>query len=76
MNKNAPIPGRLLPKRLLRRRDVQGVTGLSRSVMYALMAKGHFPKAISLVPGGRCVAWDADEIEAWVNSRICAGKGA
>ena len=63
-------------KRLLRRRQVQDITGLSRSSLYDLISKGLFPRPISLVPGGRSVAWDADAIEIWVQSRIEASRKA
>ncbi len=50
--------------RVLRRRAVEGMTGLSRSTIYARMNVGTFPSAIHL--GGRSVGWLAEEIEAWI----------
>lgn len=55
---------------LLRIKQVQHITGLSRSYIYALASDGKFPKSIPLVPGGTSVAWIATEIEEWVNQRI------
>lgn len=54
-------------KSLLRRPDVERRTGLSRSTIYARMAAGTFPRAVSL---GRAVAWVAEEIDAWIEARI------
>jgi prophage regulatory protein len=54
-------------KTLLRRPDVERRTGLSRSTIYARMAAGKFPQAVSL---GRAVAWVEAEIDAWIEERI------
>jgi prophage regulatory protein len=56
--------------RLLRRREVEARTGLSRSSIYARMAAGTFPLAVDL--GGRAVAWMENEVETWVLARIAA----
>lgn len=42
--------------------------GFSRSEIYRLIALGRFPKPIPL--GARAVAWDMDEVDAWVQGRI------
>lgn len=44
-------------------------TGLSKSTIYAMIARGEFPKA---VPLGSMARWVEDEIDAWVNARIKA----
>lgn len=54
--------------RLLRRKAVQDVTGMSRSSIYAEMKKKRFPQAVNL--GGRSVAWVEQEIELWINERV------
>ncbi len=54
-------------ERTLRRRDVEGRTGLSRSTLYAMMAQGTFPKPVRL--GARAVGWPESEIAAWLESR-------
>ena len=51
----------------LRRKQVEHITGLSRSSIYAMMAKGTFPKQRKI--GDRAVAWLKDEIDNWVASR-------
>lgn len=57
-------------KRILRRRELETAYGLSRSGIYDLMQKGSFPKPISL--GARSVGWLADEVEAWLATRVAA----
>jgi prophage regulatory protein len=54
-------------ERLMRRPDVQNVTGLSRSTIYAMMAEGTFPKPVKL--GKRAVAWREADIRNWLDSR-------
>ena len=54
--------------RLLRRRDVEALTGLRCSTLYDLMAAGRFPKPVSIGP--RAVAWVDTEIAEWQEARI------
>ncbi|WP_258806575.1 AlpA family transcriptional regulator [Pseudidiomarina sp. CB1] len=58
------------PNRILRIHEVVERTGLSKSYVYALSAKGKFPKRIILVKGGKAVGWSEREIEQWISSRI------
>jgi prophage regulatory protein len=60
--------------RLLRRRQVETLTGLKRSTIYEGMARGHFPKPIHLGP--RSVGWLANEIEDWIAARIAESRPA
>ncbi|MFH0781320.1 MAG: AlpA family transcriptional regulator [Pseudomonadota bacterium] len=53
---------------ILRLKQVQGRTGLSRSTIYDRMGKGTFPYSISL--GARAVGWLESEINAWLFSCI------
>ncbi len=55
--------------RILRRKQVETRTGLSRSTIYARIATGEFPKPINLC-GGRAVGWVEAEIDEWLQSRI------
>lgn len=57
-------------KQLLRINQVRERVGLSRSEIYRLMALQRFPRPIPL--GERARAWDADEIELFVQARIAA----
>lgn len=53
---------------LLRMPDVKQRTGLGRSVIYMLMAKGEFPQKIQI--SSRCVAWNSDDIDQWIAEKI------
>ena len=53
--------------RILRRGEVERVTGLSRSTLYSHMAEGTFPKPIKL--GRRAVGWLESAIDAWLAER-------
>ncbi len=54
--------------KFLRLSEVLNRTGLSRSTLYALMAAGHFPKNVSLMP--RVVVWVEQEIDDWMLEKI------
>jgi prophage regulatory protein len=54
---------------ILRRKQVETRTGLSRSTIYSRIANGTFPSPINL-GGGRAVGWIEAEIEEWLKSRI------
>ena len=51
---------------LLRRPQVEALTGLSRASIYAKMQKGEFPAPVRL--GRNSVAWRAADIEQWIGS--------
>lgn len=53
---------------ILRRKQVEARTGLSRSTIYAFISEGVFPKPINL--GNRAVGWIEAEIDAWLKSCI------
>jgi prophage regulatory protein len=53
--------------KILRRRDVERVTGLSRSTIYDWMRRNQFPKSIAL--GSRLVGWRESDIAAWLEAR-------
>ena len=59
---------------VIKRRGVEQRTGLSRSVIYALMAEDRFPKPIKL--SSRAVGWISEEVDAWIQSRIAAREAA
>lgn len=61
------------PLRLLRRKQVENRTGLSRSTIYARIAEGSFPRPIDL-GGGRAVGWIEAEIDAWLQARIDSSR--
>lgn len=53
---------------ILKRKQVQARTALSRSGIYQKMAEGTFPRSISLGP--RAVGWLESSIDDWIQSRI------
>jgi prophage regulatory protein len=53
---------------ILRRKQVEARTGLSRSTIYLRLQEGTFPRPINL--GVRAVGWVENEIEAWLASCI------
>jgi len=52
---------------LLRVKQVQAVTGLSRSAIYA---NEDFPPSVRI--SARCVAWPKSAIDAWIADKIAA----
>lgn len=56
------------PKILIRRKEVERLTTLSRSRIYALMQQGLFPKNIAL--SSMSVAWIEAEVQEWIAARI------
>ena len=56
--------------RLLRRREVERITGLSRSSVYRLMQDGEFPRPVRVGPAA--VRWRESDITAWLESRPVA----
>ena len=53
---------------ILRRKQVEKRTGLSRSTIYLRIQEGTFPRPINL--GARAVGWLENEIEAWLVARM------
>ncbi len=53
--------------RLLRRKEVESITGLARSTLYEVMKTGAFPAPVKL--SARTVAWRESEVAEWVRSR-------
>ena len=53
---------------ILRRKQVEKRTGLSRSTIYLRIQEGTFPRPIKL--GARAVGWLENEIEAWLAERM------
>ena len=53
---------------ILRRKQVEEKTGLSRSSIYLMLERDEFPKPIKL--GVRSVGWLESEIDEWLLYRI------
>ncbi len=55
-------------ERIIRRREVETMTGRGRSAIYEMMAEGTFPKNVRV--GKRSVGWIESEVQNWVSDRI------
>jgi prophage regulatory protein len=53
---------------ILRRREVEARTGLSRSTIYQKIKDRTFPLPISL--GSKAVGWIKTEIDEWIEKRV------
>jgi prophage regulatory protein len=56
---------------ILRRKQVEVRTGLSRSTIYTRTKAGTFPAPISLGP--RAVGWIEGDVQRWISDRIKSG---
>jgi prophage regulatory protein len=54
--------------RLIRRSELQRKVSFSMVHIWRLEKEGKFPKRIVL--GGRSVAWNEDEVDAWIEAKI------
>ncbi len=59
---------------ILRRKEVERRTGLSRSSIYAKISEGTFPPQIRL--GLRAVGWNSLSVETWIADRIAQSRKA
>lgn len=59
--------------RILRWPEVQNRTGLCRSHVHGLAAKGKFPTPIKL-GGGRASGWLESEVTAWIAERVAESR--
>jgi len=59
---------------IIRRKQVEARTGLSRSTIYNRVSEGTFPAPVNL--GVRAVGWIEGEISAWLADRITASRKA
>jgi prophage regulatory protein len=57
---------------ILRRNQVQTISGYSRSTLYARMAEGLWPRPVRL--GARAVGWPAREVAAMNEARIAGAS--
>ncbi|KGA40858.1 MULTISPECIES: helix-turn-helix transcriptional regulator [Pectobacterium] len=56
--------------RILRKKEVLHLTGISAATMYRLISKGQFPASRKLTgEAGRAVGWGLNEIQNWIQSR-------
>jgi prophage regulatory protein len=58
--------------RMLRRKEVEAITGRGRSAIYEGIAAGTFPKPVKI--GARAVAWPESAIREWIAERMEGGQ--
>ena len=58
------------PSRLVRRPEVEAMTGLPKSTLYDYLQAGTFPPPVKL--SARSVAWHLSAVQAWIDSRVSA----
>ena len=58
--------------RLLRRREVEQITGIGSSSIYRQMDRGSFPRPVKVGPNA--VRWRESDIQRWVETRPTAGS--
>lgn len=69
---NTSAHAQQLQTALIRRKEVERLTALSRSRIYDLMKQSAFPRPVVL--GAMSVAWLEVEIREWIASRIADRK--
>ncbi|MBV8774452.1 MAG: AlpA family phage regulatory protein [Deltaproteobacteria bacterium] len=59
----------IIPRReqILRKPDLESITGLDRATIARLIQKGQFPRPVRL--SLRAVGWKASDVEEWIRSR-------
>ncbi|WP_093081881.1 helix-turn-helix transcriptional regulator [Sphingobium sp. AP50] len=68
------VPGELddTPRRVVTRKELHRLVPLGDTTIWELEQRGEFPRRFPLTP--RCIVWDLAEVEAWLQSRMAAGK--
>ncbi|UWQ07920.1 helix-turn-helix transcriptional regulator [Aliiroseovarius crassostreae] len=54
-----------MTQKLLRRPEVEALTGLSRTSIYRMMDEGEFPRPVRV--GKRAVAWREADLTEWLS---------
>lgn len=57
-----------MSQEIIRRKQLETRIGLACSTIYAMMARGDFPRPIKI--GRRAVGWRSEDVERWLKSRI------
>lgn len=70
----AQLKEALTRQTILRRKQVEARTGLSRSTIYERIKTGAFPTPVSL--GARAVGWLESEIDSWLAAQIQKSRNA
>ena len=57
-----------MSQEIIRRKQLETRIGLACSTIYAMMARGDFPRPIKI--GRWAVGWRSEDVERWLKSRI------
>jgi prophage regulatory protein len=69
----APVVAeRVAPPRLIRLAELEELLGIKKSQIFLAVDAGLFPPPVRVLPGGRAIAWVADEITQYLAERIAA----
>ncbi len=63
-----------MSKTLINRKRLHSMIPLSERTIFNMEQRGEFPRRIALT--SRNVAWDLEEVEAWIEARRLAGGQA
>jgi prophage regulatory protein len=58
------------PRRLIRRKRVLELLGIKRTALDAALARGDFPRPVTIFAGGRANAWAEDEVLDYIEGRL------
>ena len=61
-------------RRTIRRQELRQIVPLAETTIYEMEQRGEFPRRFRLT--ARCVVWDLEEIEAWIEGRKQASRSA
>lgn len=64
---DAPTPKSSNPDKIIRVKEVLGLTGLSRTTLWRLEKKGQFPARLPLSAGS--VGWRLREVQKWIDQK-------
>lgn len=61
-------------RRTIRRTELRRIVPLADTTIYELEQRGEFPRRFNLT--ARCVVWDLEEVETWLEERRRASDAA
>jgi prophage regulatory protein len=79
VQKHQPVPaGEKLANqlRVIRHKQVCEKLQISSAKLFDMVARGHFLKPFTLIPGGRAVGWIEADVDRWILSRKQTCEGA
>lgn len=68
------VPSPLPFRRTIRRAELRQIVPLADTTIYEMERRGEFPQRFCIT--SRCVVWDLEEVEAWIDARRKASNAA